>query len=167
MVQNRSFVALVLAASSRTWYLQVRRYCLLGSQKTDHINTRLLSAMIWLKSQMILFIASTVVLFPVLLGRFLHSSLAPTFRGRSWVLSWVDIPDGAAVLAGRGVPALGRHALRHADGRDAARLRAHDAARAALPGLDGGVQQHLRHLSRHSTPSHAYLAVLPCRPGTG
>ena len=93
--------------------------------------------------------------------------MKPTLAPDAEQSSREGVPDSAAGLAGRGVPALGRHALRHADGRNAARLRAHDAAHAAAPGLNGGVQQHLRHLSRHSRPLYVYQAVLACRPGTG
>lgn len=57
-------------------------------------------------------------------------------------------PDVRARVPRRGLPALLRDALRHADGGDAARLRAHDAAGAARAALDSVVQQELRHLWR-------------------
>lgn len=59
-------------------------------------------------------------------------------------------PDSSSSGAGSRLAALARDALGHRDGRDTPRLRAHDAADAALAGLDRRVQQKLRHLSTHT-----------------
>jgi hypothetical protein len=58
-------------------------------------------------------------------------------------------PHSSSSGAGSRLATLACDALGHGDGRNTPRLRAHDAANAALAGLDRRIQQKLRHLSTH------------------
>lgn len=73
-------------------------------------------------------------------------------------------PDGAAGLTGRSFTALGGHALCDADGRNAPRLRAHNAACGALSLLDGCIKQELRDLPQHTSPAQSSTEVPVTNP---
>lgn len=63
----------------------------------------------------------------------------------------VCAPDAGAGGAGGILTALGRNAVGDGNRRDSPRLRAHDAAGAALPRLDRRIQQELGHLPMSTT----------------
>ena len=64
-------------------------------------------------------------------------------------------PDRAAGLTGSSFPALGGHALCYANGRNATRLRAHNAACGALSLLNGCIKHELRDLPQHTSPAQS------------
>jgi hypothetical protein len=71
------------------------------------------------------------------------------------VIQHACAPNGAAGLTGSSFPALGGHALCYADGRNATRLRAHNAACRALSMLNGCIKQELRDLPQHTSPAQS------------
>ena len=72
-----------------------------------------------------------------------------------WVTRHACAPDGAAGLTGSSFPALGGHTLCYADGRNATRLRAHNAACRVLSMLNGCIKQELRDLPQHTSPAQS------------